>query len=140
MSSPVRWTFIFLIVLASMPACKRDPAAATATLNPTAESLVGTWAEKDGQSREYVFGRDGTFRMTMVPGRCLDGAAKISTVTSGTWSVERDSLVLAVKSSSDPILSGSTMTDQIAKLVPGELVLRSSVASCSGQIVRLVRL
>lgn len=77
--------------------------------------------------------------MKMTPGLCLDGGTGQPIVSSGLWAIEGNSLVLSVKESSDSILGGSTMIEEIIERTGEQLVLRSSVTSCSGQIVRLVR-
>jgi hypothetical protein len=77
--------------------------------------------------------------MKMSPGRCSDTGAGETISASGTWSVQGARMVLAVKVSSDPILQGSVMTDAILEASETALVLNSSVTTCSGQRLRLVR-
>jgi hypothetical protein len=101
------------------------------------QQLVGTWHETGGQGREYVLDAGGTFSMKM--GGCPDGAAIPTITASGSWSVLERLLVLEVKSTSTPILEGSTMRDMVKEIGTGTLVLESSVGSCAGQQVRLTK-
>jgi len=134
MTFATRWrSLVFVMLVAAMPACRKGRTATTSA------APIGTWTEIDGQAREYVFGSDNTFTMKMTPGLCLDGGAGQPIVSSGLWAIEGNSLVLSVKESSDSILGGSTMIEEIVERTGEQLVLRSSVTSCSGQIVRLVR-
>ncbi|MFO0672647.1 MAG: hypothetical protein U0235_24050 [Polyangiaceae bacterium] len=103
----------------------------------TDKVLVGTWRERGGQEREYVLRDDGSFSMRMTATKCVDAAATDTTTTSGTWSSQDGTLVLVVKTSSDPIFEGSTMKDTIRTVDATTLVLESSVLACGGREVRL---
>ena len=127
-----RDAFILVMLLAASSGCEKKPVESASW-----STLIGAWAETGGV-RRYAFGPDNTFTMTIAPGGC-DGGRGLLIVSTGTWSVDGNLLVMKVKTSSDPILGGSTMTDQVVERSGEQLVLRSSVATCSGQLVRLVR-
>jgi hypothetical protein len=128
-----RDAFILMTLLAASSGCKEKRIE-----NASSSTLIGSWAESDGGVRKYAFGPDNGFTMTIGAGGC-DGGAGSVIVSNGTWSVDGSRLIMKVETSSDPIFGGSTMTDQIVERSADRLVLRSSVATCSGQLVRLVR-
>jgi len=125
------------LALSTAIACDRRGSATEEAAAGTTQRLVGVWRESGGQSREYAFDAGGAFTMKMNPAGCSDAAGGAMTTASGTWSVREKILVLDVKTTSDPILSGSTMRDTIRDIDGATLVLESSLAACAGQRVRL---
>jgi hypothetical protein len=91
------------------------------------QNLVGTWVESGGQ-RIYRLLPDGTFDITLDASRCEKEDA-IKTV-QGSWSESSNLLVLKATRSSSKILQHSEMHEEIVRVDPAALELRSAVGVC----------
>jgi hypothetical protein len=134
------------VLAASLPfalGCEKGDAPIDESAD-TRQRLLGTWRETGGQAREYVFREGGDFSLHMAA--CPDAEGGHVIAASGRWSVattgpdRKRYLVLEVTSTSEPILSGSKMTDVIQRFDGTALDLVTSFAPCGVQDVRLSNL